>query len=101
MTGCSSSRVNYGEVAVMPDHLTSKTHFPFYGHDDGLVIDVPDTGFKSTPMTPAQLAAREPALAIAKDIYRHANQAGICYAELWNLIAKEMQKLLDERAAHE
>ena len=61
--------------------------YPFYGHDDGLVIDGPDTGFAERPMTAAELAAREPALKIARDIYRHANQAGVCYAEIWRTIA--------------
>lgn len=62
-------------------------NYPFYGHDDGLVIDGPDTGFAERPMTAAELAAREPALKIARDIYRHANQAGVCYAEIWRTIA--------------
>lgn len=61
--------------------------YPFFGHDDGLVIDGPDTGFAERPMTAAELAAREPALKIARDIYRHANQAGVCYAEIWRTIA--------------
>lgn len=76
--------------------------YPFYGHDDGLDITQPESGkFVERPMTPAELAARDPALAIAKDIYRHANYAGVCYAELWGLIAKAMQELLDERPAVE
>jgi hypothetical protein len=61
--------------------------YPFHGHDEGLVIDGPDTGFARRPMTAAELAAREPALKIARDIYRHANQAGACYAEIWRTIA--------------
>lgn len=76
--------------------------YPFYGHDDGLVVSQPESGkFVERPMTPAELAAREPAHQIAQDIYRHANYAGVCYAELWDIIAKAMQKLLDERAADE
>lgn len=72
--------------------------FPFYGHDKGLVIEGPDTGFRATAMTPAQLAAREPALVIAKDIYRHANYAGACYIELWEIIAKAIQGVVDASA---
>ena len=66
--------------------------YPFYGHDDGLVIDGPDTGFVERPMTAAELAAREPALKIARDIYRHANQAGVCYAEIWRIIADAFEQ---------
>lgn len=43
-------------------------------------------------MTAGELAAREPALAIAKDIYRHANQAGVCYYEFWMLISKAIDE---------
>lgn len=71
------------------------THFPFYGHDDGLVIDGPDTGFAKRPMTQAELAAREPALQIAKDIYRHACHAGVCYHEIWGMIAAAAQKAIE------
>lgn len=72
--------------------------YPLYGHDDGLVVSQPESGkFVERPMTPAELAAREPARQIAQDIYRHANYAGVCYVELWDIIAKAMQKLLDER----
>lgn len=74
--------------------------YPFHGHDDGLVIAGPDTGFASRPMTPAELAARDTALSIARDIYRYANSAGVCYYEIWQLIAYAIQKELDaERPA--
>jgi hypothetical protein len=43
-------------------------------------------------MTAAELAAREPALKIARDIYRHANQAGVCYAEIWRTIADAIEQ---------
>lgn len=61
--------------------------YPFHGHDNGLVISGPDTGFAERPMTAAERLARDPALKIAKDIYRHANYAGVCYVELWRIIA--------------
>lgn len=70
--------------------------YPFYGHDDGLVIDGPDTGFAERPMTAAELAARAPALKIARDIYRHANQAGVCYAEIWRIIADAFEAKPDQ-----
>lgn len=70
--------------------------YPYTEHDDGIVLDRDEADqFRRTPMTPAQLAAREPALAIAKDIYRHANQAGVCYYEFWLLISKTIQGVLD------
>ena len=68
--------------------------YNFYGHDDGLVISGPDTGFASRPMTLAELAARDPAKAISEDIYRHANYAGVCYHEIWGIIAKAIQGAL-------
>lgn len=62
--------------------------YPYYGHDKGVVVTQPRSGeFEERPMTAGELAAREPALKIAKDIYRHANQAGVCYSEIWRLIA--------------
>lgn len=67
--------------------------YPFHGHDKGLVIDGPDTGFAERRMTAAELAAREPALKIARDIYRHANFAGVCYVEIWRTIADAYQAL--------
>lgn len=70
--------------------------YPFYKHDEGLVVDGPDTGFASRPMTLAELIARDPALAIAREIYRHANHAGACYVELWRIIADACQKAIDE-----
>lgn len=71
--------------------------YPFHGHDEGLVIDGPDTNFARRPMTPAELAARDPALKIAKDIYRHANFAGVCYAEIWRTIADAFAQADNER----
>jgi hypothetical protein len=68
------------------------SNYPFYGHDDGLVISGPDTGFAERPMTPAELTAREPARKIAEDIYRHANYAGVCYAEIWRTIADAFEQ---------
>jgi hypothetical protein len=74
--------------------------YPFYGHDDGLVVTQPESGkFVERSMTHAELAAREPALQIAKDIYRHANFAGACYAEIWGLIAKAAQEAIDAERA--
>lgn len=62
--------------------------FNFYGHDAGLVITQPESGkFVERPMTRAELLAREPAHEISTDIYRHANFAGVCYHEIWELIA--------------
>lgn len=70
--------------------------YPYASHDEGIVLTQPRPGeFEQRPMTPAELAAREPALAIAKDIYRHANQAGVCYIEMWELIAQAIQRALD------
>jgi len=64
------------------------TRYPYAEHDDGVVLTQPEPGkFHRRPMTTGELAAREPALKIAKDIYRHANQAGVCYFEFWRLIA--------------
>lgn len=66
----------------------SRDLFPYAGHDRGVVMTQPRPGkFEERPMTAAELAAREPALKIARDIYRHANQAGACYYEIWDLIA--------------
>lgn len=62
--------------------------YPYAEHDNGVVLTQPRPGeFERRPMTAGELAAREPALKIAKDIYRHANQAGVCYYEFWRLIA--------------
>lgn len=62
--------------------------FPYTGHDRGVVVTQPRNGeFEERPMTVGELAARVPALKIAKDIFRHANQAGVCYSEIWRLIA--------------
>jgi hypothetical protein len=69
--------------------LRPQIKYPYYGHDDGLVITQPRSGeFEKRAMTLGELAARTPALKITKDIYRHANQAGGCYMEIWELIAK-------------
>jgi hypothetical protein len=74
--------------------------YPYHGHDEGLVVTQPRSGeFVSVPMTAAELAAREPARQIAADIYRHAHYAGVCYYELWQIIAKAMQPLQSERDA--
>lgn len=64
------------------------SRYPYAEHDEGIVLTQPRPGeFERRPMTTAELEAREPALKIAKDIYRHANQAGVCYFEFWKLIA--------------
>lgn len=74
--------------------------YNYHGHDDGLVVTQPRSGqFEERPMTPAELAAREPARAIADDIYRHANYAGVCYHEIWETIAKAMHEPLSQRDA--
>lgn len=73
----------------------STERYPYAEHDNGIVLTQPRPGeFEKRPMTPAELAAREPALKIAKDIYRHANQAGACYYEFWDLIAKAIESAL-------
>jgi hypothetical protein len=69
------------------------SRFPYAEHDNGIVLTQEADGFHKRPMTPAELAAREPALAIAKDIYRHANQAGVCYYEFWLLISKAIESV--------
>ena len=69
--------------------------YPYAMHDDGIVLTQPESGkFVETPMTLAQLAARDPAWTIAKDIYRHANQAGVCYYEIWRLISVAIEREL-------
>lgn len=73
--------------------------YPFYGHDKGLIITQPESGkFVERPMTVAELVAREPARKIAVDIYRHANLAGVCYAEIWHLIATAIQEGIERSA---
>jgi len=70
----------------------------FAGHPDGIVLSQPKSGvFVERPMTQGELAAREVAANIAIDIYRHANQAGVCYYEIWEAISKA----IDERVAAE
>ncbi len=65
----------------------------FAGHDRGVVISQPRPGrFEERPMTSSELAAREPAMKIAADIYRHASQAGVCYYETWRLIAEAIDR---------
>ena len=74
--------------------------FPYTGHDRGVVVEQPRSGeFTERPMTAAELAARDPALKIAKNIYRHANQAGVCYIEIWDLIAKAINAAQSGRRA--
>lgn len=69
--------------------------YPYHRHDDGIVVTQPRPGeFEERPMTAGELAAREPALKIAKDIYRHANHAGVCYFEFWELIAKAIDETM-------
>lgn len=64
----------------------------YTGHCRGVVVEQPEPGkFTETPMTPVELAARAPAAEIARDIYRHANQAGVCYYNIWRTIVKAMQ----------
>jgi hypothetical protein len=71
--------------------------YPFYGHDRGLDITQPRSGeFVERPMTFAELAARDAALEISRDIYRHANFAGVCYHEIWRVIAKAAAHAVDE-----
>ena len=74
--------------------------YPFHRHDDGLVVtQTRNSEFEERPMTPGELAAREPALKIANDIYRHANQAGVCYIEIWELIAKTIDDTVAQSEA--
>lgn len=71
--------------------------YPFYGHDRGLDITQPQAGnFVERPMTFAELAARDAALEISQDIYRHANYAGACYHEIWRIIAQAAARAVDE-----
>lgn len=73
--------------------VVSDSTYPYYGHDAGVVVTQPRSGeFERRPMTTGELAARDPALKIAKDIYRHANQAGVCYFEFWRLIADAIER---------
>lgn len=75
---------------------TNPEGYPYHGHDEGLVVTQPESGkFVEQPMTPAELIARGPALRIAKDIYRHANYAGVCYYEFWQLISAAAQQAVD------
>lgn len=84
-------------MAVSEPTTTTDT-YPYYGHDRGVVVTQPRPGeFEERPMTGAERHARDAALAIAKDIYRHANYAGVCYHEIWELIAKAIQGALDDR----
>lgn len=71
--------------------------YPFHGHDRGEIVWQEADGFHERPMTPAELIAREPALKITEDIYRHASRAGICYHEIWSLIAEAIQAGIDGR----
>lgn len=74
--------------------------YPYAEHDNGIVLTQPRNGeFERKPMTLAQLLARDPALAIAKDIYRHAIRAGICYYDFWELISKAIQDGIERTAA--
>lgn len=68
----------------------------YTGHDRGIVL-LNDGGgnFSERPMTIAELAAREPAAKIQDAIFRHANQAGACYHEIWRLIADAAQVAID------
>jgi len=71
--------------------------YPFHGHDRGLDITQPKPGkFVERPMTFAELAARDAALEIAGDIYRHANLAGVCYHEIWRIISRAAARAVDE-----
>lgn len=71
--------------------------YPFYGHDRGLDITQPAPGkFVERPMTFAELAARDAALEISRDIYRHANYAGVCYHEIWQITAKAAARAVEE-----
>lgn len=80
----------------------SETHYPYADHDQGIVLTQPRCGeFERRPMTTAELLARDPALAIAKDIYRHANYAGVCYYEFWGLISKAIQAGIEAELAAE
>ncbi len=65
----------------------------FAGHSKGVVLSQPKSGlFVERPMTKGELAAREVAATISIDIFRHANQAGVCYYEIW----RELAKTIDE-----
>lgn len=74
-----------------------KTQERYYGHDRAMVVTQPTPGvFEERPMTTAERVAREPAAKIQDDIYRHANYAGACYHEIWELIAAAIQAGIDE-----
>ena len=74
-------------------------HERYYGHNRAVVVTQDAVGFHERPMTDAERLAMEPAGKIADDIYRHANQAGVCYYELWEIIAKAIQAGIDASMA--
>lgn len=67
----------------------------FHGHDRGVVITQREPGvFAERPMTIGELAARGPAAKFQDDIFRLANQAGVCYYELWKDIAAAIDEAI-------
>lgn len=75
--------------------------YPFYGHDRGRDVTQPRSGeFVERPMTFAELEARDAALEIANDIYRHANYAGVCYHEIWRIISKAAARAVTKELRH-
>lgn len=73
--------------------------YNYTGHDRGVVVTNDGRGnFSERPMTTAEMVARETAHKISVDIYRHANYAGACYHEIWELIAKACQDAIDRSA---
>lgn len=62
--------------------------YNFAGHDDGMnTINDGYGNFRDEPMTPGQLAAREPARLISGRIYELANTAGFAYIQTHEIIA--------------
>ena len=67
----------------------------YHGHGQGLVITQPESGkFIERPMTPAELAARKPALWIAEHIHKMACYAAFAYIMAWEQIAPAIDKAL-------
>lgn len=87
-------------MATTEEAVEQREHY--YGHNRGVVVTQPKPClFVERPMTPAELAARAPAAKIADDIYRLANYAGVCYIEIWELIAKAAQAAVNAEQAAE
>jgi len=71
-------------------------HYPYTGHDRGVVVTQPRPGvFEERPMTLGELAARDVALAFASEIYRLACHPAPAYHEMWEKIAQAIDAAPD------